>query len=259
MMHWWVCTLMYFQSTRRLEDMHIRAYKALTQRWKDACWRPQTKVSLLCEDVSLLAAGSRHPHSPLQISTLESSPPFFPSTRCFGLIQSSMKHISMPLTLVELLCNVSFWMAPVSQFLIFRKRGHLEGLPFCRDLVGEVLASAGGCKGTNESLLCAFQPFATSGMHLIPAVWLAMVLRKADNRSSHGAALDKCPDWLPTGKVNLSSCTKQCQPSQLGGLSFESCFSLLCLSLSHRQQPLRFSPTNAVPFPTPIDWWMPAI
>lgn len=56
------------------------------------------------------------------------------------------------------MCSVSFWTAPVSQFLIFRKRGHLEGLPFCRDLVGEVLASAGGCKGTNESLLPAFPP-----------------------------------------------------------------------------------------------------
>lgn len=139
--------------------MHIRAYKALTQRWKDACWRPQTNVSLLCEDVKLLAADSRHPHSPLQISTLSplhhSSP--LPDGS-FSLIQPLMKHISMPLTLVELLCNVSFWTAPVSQFLIFRKRGHLEGLPFCRDLVGEVLASAGGCKGTNESLLRAFQP-----------------------------------------------------------------------------------------------------
>lgn len=165
----------------------------------------------------------------------------------------------MNLTLVELLCNVSFWMAPVSQFLILRKRGHLEGLPFCRDFVGEVLASAGGCEGTNESLLRAFQPFATSGMHLIPAVWLAMMPRKADNRSCHGAALEKCPDWLPTGKVNWSSCTKQSQPSQLGGLWFESCFSLLCWSLPHREQPLTFSPTNAVPFPTPIDWWMPAI
>lgn len=190
-------------------------------------------------------AGSRQSSPAFTFANLnsESSPSFFPSTRWFGLIQPLMKHISMPLTLVELLCNVSFWMAPVSQFLIFRKRGHLEGLPFCRDLVGEVLASAGGCKGTNESLLPAFQPFATSGMHLIPAVWLP---RKADNRTSHGAALHKCPDWLPTGKVNLSSCTKQCQPSQLGGLSFESCFSLLCLSLSHRQKPLRFSPANAV-------------
>lgn len=172
---------MCFQSTRRLEDMHIRAYKALTQRWKDARWRPQTKVSLLCEDVSLLAADSRLPHSPLQISALSplhhSSP--LPDGY-FSLLQPLMKHISMPLTLVELLCNVSFWMAPVSQFLIFRKRGHLEGLPFCRDLVGEVLASAGGCKGTNESLLRAFQPFATSGMHLIPAVWLAVMPRKAE-------------------------------------------------------------------------------
>lgn len=73
----------------------------------------------------------------------------------------------MHLTLVELLCSVSFWMAPVSQFLIFRKRGHLEGLPFCRDLVGEVLLSARGCKSINESLLCAFKQFATPRYALI--------------------------------------------------------------------------------------------
>lgn len=154
------------------------ALKSLTQSRKDACCRLQTNVLFLCE---VLAAASRHPHSPLKISTL--NPLHHSSPRpdgSFSLIQPLIKHISVHLTLVELLCNVSFWTAPVSQFLIFRKRGHLDGLPFCRDLVGEVLASAGGCKSTNESLLCAFEEFVTCGKHLVPAVWVAVMQRKAE-------------------------------------------------------------------------------
>lgn len=173
-----------FQSTRRLEYMHIRAPKALTQSRKDMS-QPAKQKSCDSEDVSMFTADSHHPHSPLEPSTLH---PFcHPSSLpdgSFSILQLLIKHISMHLTLVELLCSVSFWMAPVSQFLIFRKRGHLEGLPFCRDLVGEVLLSARGCKSTNESLVHAFEQFATSGMHLVSAFWLAVMLRKAEKTIS---------------------------------------------------------------------------
>lgn len=140
--------------------MHIRALKALTQSRKDMS-PPAKQKSCDSEDVSMFTADSHHPHSPLEPSTLY---PFHHRSSLpagsFSFLQLLIKHICMYLTLVELLCSVSFWMAPVSQFLIFRKRGHLEGLPFCRDLAGEVLLSALGCKSTNESLFRAFEQFA---------------------------------------------------------------------------------------------------
>lgn len=47
------------------------------------------------------------------------------------------------LTLLALWWSVSFKTLPLSQFLILRKRGHLEGLPFCSVLVGDVLSEVG--------------------------------------------------------------------------------------------------------------------
>lgn len=176
MMSWWVCTHILSVNQETGIDAH-----QLLNHWPRA-WKTHVAAckQTSCSSVKMWAcwqlAVDIHIH--LWKSQLHHSSPRPDGS--FSLIQPLIKRISVHLTLVELLCNMSFWTAPVSQFLIFRKRGHLEGLPFCRDLVGEVLASAGGCKSTNESLLCAFEEFATSGIHLVPADWLAVMQRKAE-------------------------------------------------------------------------------
>lgn len=185
----------------------------------------------------MFTADSHHPHSPLEPVTLH---PFrHPSSLPAGslsFLHPLIKHISMLLTLVELLCSVSFWMAPVSQFLIFRKRGHLEGLPFCMDLVGEVLLSARGCKSTNESLLRAIEEFATSGMLLVSAVWFAVMPRKAEKT----ARLSTEKSWINAliGKVSLRSGRKQgCSPTGIAAqwtLVWVLLFSIMLQTVSQR-------------------------
>lgn len=105
--------------------MRIRAMKALTPEQE----RHVGQKSQDSEDVGVVTGDTHHPHSPLETSALH---PSSQPDGSFSLLQLLMKYICVRLTVVELLCNVSFWMAPVSQFLIFMKRGHLEGLPFCR-------------------------------------------------------------------------------------------------------------------------------
>lgn len=187
--------------------MHIKALNVLTLSGKDMPLAAK-QVLWLCVDVSMFIADSHHPHSPLEPLTLYSfCHPSSLQAGSLSFLYPLIKHISMHLTLVELLCSVSFWMAPVSQFLSFRKRGHLEGLPFCMDLVGEVLLSARGCKSTNKSLLHAIEQFATSGMLLVSAVWFAVMLRIAEKTVS----LSTQKSWINAliGKVSLRSRRKQ--------------------------------------------------
>lgn len=50
-------------------------------------------------------------------------------------------------TLLDFKCKVSLNRQPVSQFFIFMNRGHLDGLPFGKFLVGDTLPGGEGCRG----------------------------------------------------------------------------------------------------------------